>query len=73
MLYQELDTAHAISGAAPQYAATNNTTVRITTDTTVYWNVRYTSNKASQPGSSSACEENTAVTYIGNDGTISIP
>jgi hypothetical protein len=39
----------------------------------VYWNVTYTSNKASQPGSSSACAESTQVTYAGNDGTIAIP
>ncbi len=63
----------SISGVAPQSATTNNTTVRITTDTTVYWRVTYTSNTPAQLGSSSVCSENTAVTYAGNDGTISIP
>jgi hypothetical protein len=77
LLYSEGATGdsiqHPISGAPPQFVTTNNTSVRITTNTTVYWNVTYTSNKASQPGSSSACEESTQVTYAGNDGTIAIP
>jgi hypothetical protein len=73
MLYEEADALHPIAGASPQFATTNNTTVRITTNTTVYWNVRYSSTKDSQPGSSSACEESTAVTYVGNDATIAIP
>ena len=73
LLYEEADALHPIAGASPQFATTNNTTVRITTNTTVYWNVRYSSTKGSQPGSSSACEESTAVTYVGNDGTITIP
>jgi hypothetical protein len=77
LLYSEGATGdsiqHPISGPSPQFGTTNNTSFRITSDRTVYWNVRYTSNKAAQPGSSSTCEENTAVAYVGNDGTIAIP
>ena len=73
LLYEELGTAHVIAGASPQSAKTNNTTVAVTTNTTVFWRVTYTSNKGSQPGSSSACVESTQVTYVGNDGTITVP
>jgi hypothetical protein len=66
-------TGTAISGASPQSATTNNTTVRILTSTTVYWRVTYVSTNPAQLGSSSVCTESTAVTYSGNDGTISIP
>jgi hypothetical protein len=65
--------ATTISGASPQSATTNNTSVRITLDATVYWRVTYTSTNQAQLGSSSVCLENTAVTYSGNDGTITIP
>jgi hypothetical protein len=67
------DGPHEIAGPSPQFATTDNTTVRLTSDTTVYWRVTYTSDKGSQPGSSSACVESTAVTYAGNDATIAIP
>ena len=63
----------AISGASPQAATTSNTTYRITTGTTVYWRVTYTSTNQAQLGSSSVCTESTTVSYAGNDGTITIP
>jgi hypothetical protein len=68
LLYNE-DT-HAISGASPQYATTNNTTVSLDSNTTVWWNVFYDSTNPKQDDSSSACAESTAVTYVGNDSTI---
>jgi hypothetical protein len=74
LLYKELGTAHPISGASPQFATTNNTEFRMTSATAspVYWNVVYTSTNA-QKGSSSACVENTAVTFAGDDTSIAIP
>ncbi len=65
--------AIAVSGAAPQTATTNNTTYAITDGTTHYWKVTYVSTNASQLGSVSDCAESTAVTYAGNDATITVP
>jgi hypothetical protein len=73
MLYQELGSAHAIAGASPQVATTNNTTVAITSSTTVYWRVFYDSTNASQDDSSSPCTESTQVTYAGQDANITTP
>jgi hypothetical protein len=77
LLYSEGATGdaiqHTISGASAQFATTNNTTVRVTSDTTVYWHVVYSSTNPAQLGSQSNCTESTAVTYAGNDGTITIP
>jgi hypothetical protein len=75
LLYSEAGTLHAISGASPQFATTNNTTFRITssTATQVWWNVQYTSTNPAQLGSASACAENTMVTYTGDDTGITIP
>jgi len=64
----------SVSGASPQSKTTNNTSARVTADTTgIYWRVTYTSTNQAQLGSSSVCVESTAITYSGNDGTISIP
>jgi hypothetical protein len=73
MLYQELGSAHPISGGSPQTATTNNTTVAVTSNTTVYWRVFYDSTNPAQDDSSSACTESTQVTYAGNDATITVP
>ena len=73
MLYEELGSAHAIAGASPQVATTNNTTVAITSNTTVYWRVFYDSTNASQDDSNSVCTESTQVTYAGNDANITVP
>jgi hypothetical protein len=73
MLYEELGTAHVIAGPSPQFATTDNETVAITADTTVFWRVTYTSTKGSQPGSSSACVESTAVDFAGDDSSITVP
>jgi hypothetical protein len=73
MLYEELGSAHTIAGASPQVAKTNNTTVAITSNTTVYWRVFYDSTNASQDDSNSVCTESTQVTYAGNDANITVP
>jgi hypothetical protein len=73
LLYEELGSLHAISGASPQFATTNNTTVAITSSTTVYWRVFYHSTNVLQDDSESACTESTQVTYAGNDGSITVP
>jgi len=70
-LYSEGPTA--ISGAAPQSAETDNTTVAVTSDATVYWHVTYTSNDGGQIGSESDCVENTAVNFTGDDSGITVP
>ena len=62
----------AIAGTSPQSASTTNT-FRILDGTTYYWNVSYTSTNLGQLDSSSVCSERTAVTFTGNDATISIP
>ena len=63
----------AVSGASPQSKTTNNTTVRVASDATLYWRVTYSSTNQAQLGSSSTCTEITNLTYSGNDGTIAIP
>jgi hypothetical protein len=77
LLYSEGATGdaiqHPISGATTATATTSNTTVRVTSSTTVFWNVVYTSTNPAQTGSSSSCAESTQVTYAGNDATITIP
>jgi hypothetical protein len=71
LLYAPASTA--ISGAAPQSAKTNNTTVAVTSDATVYWHVIYDSTDGSQIGSESNCVENTAVNFTGDDSGITVP
>ena len=67
------DGPHAIAGASPQFATTNNTTIRVASDATVAWRVTYVSTNTAHLGSSSACVETTAVDFTGDDGTIAIP
>jgi hypothetical protein len=62
-----------VSGASPQSKTTNNTSVRLASNATVYWRVTYTSTNQAQLSSSSVCVESTAVTYAGNDAGIPIP
>jgi hypothetical protein len=62
-----------VSGATSVSKTTNNTIAPVTSNTTVYWRVTYTSTNQAQLGSSSVCTENTAVAYTGNDSGISIP
>lgn len=63
----------SISGASPQFATTNNLTVRVSTNSTAYWRVTYVSTNQAQTNASSVCVENTSVSFAGDDGTISIP
>ena len=65
--------AITISGASPQVATTNNTTGRVTANSTVAWRVTYVSTNPAQVGSSSECTETTAVQFVGNDTGIAIP
>lgn len=68
LLYVE--TPPAFSGPSPQSVGTNNTTVRVADNKTLFWRVTYTSTNTNQTGSSSVCVESTALTYSGNDGNI---
>lgn len=63
----------SISGTAPQTKTTNNTSYRIIDGRTYVWHVTYTSLTSAQLGSQSACVETVAVTFGGNDSSISIP
>ena len=63
----------SVSGAAPQTAATNNSSYAITNGTTHYWKVTYDSTNASQLDSVSDCAETTQVTFAGDDGGINVP
>jgi hypothetical protein len=64
----------AISGAAPQTATTNNTSAAVTAGTTVYWRVTYTSSiQAHSDAAPSACTEQTTVSFVGDDATITVP
>jgi len=73
LLYSEAGSLHPISGASPQFAETNNTSVAVTSNTTVFWHVVYTSTNTAQSGSASSCTESTQVAYVGNDSTITVP
>jgi hypothetical protein len=65
--------SHSISGASPQFAQTNNTTARISSDAIVYWNVQYDSTNNAQDDSGSTCVESTDVDFTGDDSSISYP
>lgn len=63
-----------ISGPAPQTATTNNTSAAVTAGTTVFWRVTYTSaNQAQTDADPSACTEQTTVSFVGDDATITVP
>jgi hypothetical protein len=64
-----------ISGAAPQTAGpTTNTSAAVTSGTTVYWRVTYTStNPAQTDASTSSCTEQTTVSFAGDDSSITVP
>jgi hypothetical protein len=66
-------TSAGISGASPQTADTGNqTTAKVSSSTTVYWHVFYVSANLSQQSSSRGCAESTAVTFTGDDPSITI-
>jgi hypothetical protein len=63
----------SVSGTAPQFKTTNNTSYRITDGRTYVWRVIYASSTTAQLGSTSNCVENVAVTFGGDDSNIAIP
>ena len=62
--------AIAISGASPQSDSTNNTTARVSSDSTVAWHVTYDSTNPAQEDSESDCTETTAIDFTGDDSSI---
>jgi hypothetical protein len=60
----------AISGASPQFGSTNNTTARVSSDSTVAWHVTYDSTNPAQDDSESDCTETTAIDFTGDDSSI---
>ncbi len=62
----------AVAGASPQSVSTNNTTVFVSSSTTVYWKVAYDSTNPAQDDIPASCHENTALT-ITNGGTVPAP
>ncbi len=69
LLYSEGPLSIASGSSSPQTKTTSNTTVPISSGTTVYWRVSYSSNDLSQTGALSNCTESTTVSYSGNDTT----
>ena len=63
----------SVSGTAPQFETTDNTSYRITDGRTYVWRVIYASSTSAQTGSTSNCVENVAVTFSGDDSSIAIP
>ena len=60
--------AQTVSGAGPLDFDTSNTSVKVSTSTTVYWNVTYTSTNTSQIGRNSVCVESINATLTGDTG-----
>ena len=52
---------------------TTNSTVAVSTDTTVYWLVQFTSTNTAQFGRNSVCVENTQTTFTNDAGPGSAP
>jgi len=66
LLYSEA--AQTVSGAGPLDFNTANTSVKVSTTTTVYWNVTYASTNPSQIGRNSVCVETINATLTGDTG-----
>jgi hypothetical protein len=66
LLYSEA--AQNVAGAGPLDFNTANTSVKVSTTTTVYWNVTYTSTNPSQIGRNSVCIETINATLTGDTG-----
>jgi hypothetical protein len=64
LLYSE--PAQTVSGAGPLDFNTSNTNVKVSTSTTVYWNVTFTSTNPAQRGRNSACAESINATLTGD-------
>jgi hypothetical protein len=69
LLYSQA--AQTVSGAGPLDFNTSNTSVKVSTSTTVYWNVTFTSTNPSQRGRNSVCVESINATLAGDSsGTV---
>ncbi len=55
-------------GGAGNTASTNNTTVAVDADATVYWRVTYDPKNTAFTGRQSACAESTAVDFTNDAG-----
>jgi hypothetical protein len=64
LLYSEA--AQTVSGAGPLDFNTSNTSVKVSTSTTVYWNVTFTSTNPAQKGRNSVCAESINATLTGD-------
>lgn len=64
LLYSE--PSQAVSGAGPLDFNTANTSVKVSTTTTVFWNVTFTSTNTSQRGRNSVCAESINATLTGD-------
>ena len=69
LLYSE--PSQAVSGAGPLDFNTANTSVKVSTSTTVYWNVTFASTNPAQKGRNSVCAESINATLTGDSpGTV---
>ena len=66
LLYSQA--AQTVSGAGPLDFNTSNTSVKVSTTTTVYWNVTFASTNTSQIGRNSVCVESINATLTGDTG-----
>jgi hypothetical protein len=64
LLYSQA--AQTVSGAGPLDFNTSNTSVKVSTSTTVFWNVTFTSTNPAQRGRNSACAESINATLTGD-------
>jgi hypothetical protein len=64
LLYSQA--AQTVSGAGPLDFNTSNTSVKVSTTTTVFWNVTFTSTNPAQRGRNSACAESINATLTGD-------
>ncbi len=66
LLYKETKTS--VGGANQVTVATNNTTVAVSTNTTVYWKVTYATGDTAHTGRQSNCTENTSFQFVNDAG-----
>ena len=66
LLYKE--TKSNVGGTHSFTTSTDNTTVAVTTNTTVYWKVTYATGDTAHTGRQSNCVENTSFTFVNDAG-----
>ena len=71
LLYSQ--TVNLPGNAFSSTVGTSNSTVAVSTDTTVYWLVEFTSTNTAQFGRNSICVENTQTTFVNDAGPGSAP